>query len=145
MRVMSKMTDKAVIDYVQSEMPLKVRKAANAALDDLFSGPGGMTGRGMSYGKATGIVSKWWDANMRVSLIVDDGGNVSTEYEFKRWLRTITEERYEDALKESDGDEEYAEREAAHEEESAYETSIKYESSDVARLIFGSDGVDIIR
>jgi hypothetical protein len=144
MRVMSKMTDDAVLGYMKREMPLKVRKAANAALDDLFSGPGGMTGRGMSYVKATGIVSKWWDENMRVSLIVDDGGNVSTQYEFKRWVRTIVNERYEDALKESDGDEEYAEREAAYAEESAYETTTKYEPLDVAHLIFGSEARSIV-
>src|SRR5208337_4335279 len=107
---MSKSTDKDIEKYVLSMMPKNVKKALADAKYDLHYGPSGGGGR-MGYVKASKIVNDWWRDNMNDDLVVDDGGNVSTEHEFEHFVRESVKELYKEgkaqALKEGlDDDEE---------------------------------------
>jgi hypothetical protein len=140
---MSRSTDKYVEKYVSDKMPARVKKALAEAQFSLYYGSGG---GGMGWVKASKIVEEWWDKHMRDDLAVDDGGNVSTEHEFKRWLEQIADERYKEATQEAiDQDYEedevhpYASREAENYADGAMETTTVYDSGDVKRLILGKD------
>lgn len=150
---MSRSTDEDVAAYVREKMPARVRKALADAKYDLYYGPSG--GGGMGWEKASKIVEEWWDENMRDDLVVDDAGNVSTKYDFDRYLRQIYDERQKEAFQEAidqglDDSEEtwtiegteadrYAEREARNYVESTEEVMTHYDDSDVRRLVLGKE------
>lgn len=151
---MSKETDKAVESYVATKMPKPVKKALADAKYDLHYGPGG---GGMGWVKASKIVNEWWDRNMRSDLIVDDGGNVSTEHDWKKFVERIAKDRYKTARKElkaegvDDEESQHTEygyvtrleyeslQSADSETQSMNETATRYDASDVRRLVLGRD------
>lgn len=153
---MSKSTDKDIEKYVLSMMPKNVKKALGDAQFDLHHGPSG-GGRRMGYVQASKIVNDWWRNDMSDDLVVDDGGNVSTEYEFKRFVeksvKALYKEAKAEALKEGVDDEEerhteygyvteaeYAAKQSADfAEQSATETATAYSNRDVKRIVLGSD------
>ena len=152
---MSKSTDKDIEKYVLSMMPKNVKKALSDAKYDLHYGPSGGGGR-MGYVKASKIVNDWWRDDMNDDLVVDDGGNVSTEHEYKRFVEKSAKELYKEAkaeaLKEGVDDEEerhteygyvteaeYNARQSAHYgEESMNETATHYDNRDVKHIVLGS-------
>ena len=150
---MSRSTDKDIEKFVYERMPAKVRKALHDAKFELYHGPSG--GGGMGWVKASEIVESWFDQYMNSDLVVDDGGNVSTDYDFDKYVDQIYEEREKEALQEAIdegiGDDEkdewdrdeakmkYAQAEAERYADGARETTTAYDSSDVRRMILGKD------
>lgn len=141
---MSRSTDKDIEKFVFEQMPTKVKKALADAKYDLYYGPSG--GGGMGFVKASEIVERWWDEYMNDDLVVDDGGNVSTSYDFDKYVKQLGDERFTEAFQEAidDGDEGmFADTRASEEAtsyiESEYERATVYDSSDVRRLILGKD------
>lgn len=150
--------DKDITSYVLSMMPKTVKKALADAQHDLYYGPSSGKGR-MGWVQASKIVHDWWRDNMSDDLVVDDGGNVSTEYEYKKFVRQSVKELYKEgkaqALKEGlDDDEErdteygycseaeYAAKQSADfGEQSMNETSTLYSNRDVKALVLGRDFV----
>jgi len=151
---MSRSTDKDIEKYVRDQMPAKVRKALSHALYELWHGP---SGEGMGFIKAAKIVNDWWDENMGGNLVVDDAGNVSTESEWKRFVRQAAKDAYEgtkkQAIKDGVDDEEERNTEygyvtraeydamqaADFEEQSINEGSTLYEARDVRHVVLGSE------
>jgi hypothetical protein len=153
---MSKSTDKDIEKYVLSMMPKNVKKALSDAQYDLHYGPGG-SGRRMGYVQASKIVNDWWRSEMNDDLVVDDGGNVSTEHEFKRFVQESVKKLYKEgkaqALKEGlDDDEErnteygyvseaeYAAKQSADfGEQGLIETATVYSNRAIKHIVFGSE------
>jgi len=151
---MSKSQDKDVERYVFEQMPAKVKKALAVAQHELYSGP---SGSGMGYVKASKIVEDWWNENMRDDLVVDDGGNVSTQREFEKWVEKTALERYKEALKElkaegvDDNEERHTEygyvtelkyqamQSADYETQALNESGTLYDARQVRNLILGRD------
>lgn len=136
-------SDKHIEEYVRELMPKKVKVALLDAQNDLYYGPGS---GGMGWVKASKIVEDWWSENMRDDLVLDDGGNVVTLYEFEKAADQEIKDRYKEALKESrergDDDEEaenYATNEAEYYRESFSETVKLYHASSVKRIVLGRD------
>jgi len=152
---MSSSTDRDVVAFVEKKMPARVKKALADAKFSLHYGPSG--GGGMGWSKASKIVEDWLDANMHDDLVVDDGGNVSAQHSYTRYLEQLFDEQEKEALQEAI-DEGYetderewidgryqtpAEAEAARRAQAyvdgANEQSVLYEERDVRRLILGKD------
>jgi hypothetical protein len=147
---MSKSTDKDIEKYVADLMPPKVKKALRIAQESLYSGEG-------DWVKNSKIVNDWWNENMRADLVVDDGGNVSTEYEWDRFVEKAVKEMYKEAKKQAlaegiDDEEEQsteygyvteaeyaAQQSADHEGQNMNEVATRYNARDVKRLVLGRD------
>jgi hypothetical protein len=141
---MSKSTDKDIEKYVSELMPKKVKKALADAQFDLFHGPGG--GGGMGWVKASKIVEDWWSENMRDDLVVDDGGNVTSLYDYEKLADKESKDRYKEALKEGKAEgldedeiENFALREAEYYRESFNEVATMVDALHVKRMILGRD------
>jgi len=151
---MSRENDKAIVAYVVGEMPKRVKKALEDAKFDLHYGPGA---GGMGWVKASKIVNDWWSENMHGDLVVDDGGNVSTEHDWEKFVEEAAKRMYKEALAQGKADDvddeeerdteygyvterEYNARQSADFEEQALnENATRYDAHDVRRLVLGSE------
>jgi len=151
---MSRENDKAIVAYVMGEMPKRVKKALEDAKFDLHYGPGA---GGMGWVKASKIVNDWWSENMHGDLVVDDGGNVSTEHDWEKFVEEAAKRMYKEALAQGKADDvddeeerdteygyvterEYNARQSADFEEQALnENATRYDAHDVRRLVLGSE------
>jgi hypothetical protein len=111
----------------------------------------------MGFIKAAKIVETWWNENMGDDLIVDDAGNVSTKYEWDRFVRKSVKNAYEEAKKQAikDGVDDEEERNTEYgyvtragydamqsadfEEKSINENSTLYKSRDVRGVVLGRE------
>ena len=152
---MSKETDKAIEAYVAAEMPKRVKKALADAKYDLHYGPSG--GGGMGWTKASKIVNDWWSEHMGSDLVVDDGGNVSTQHDWDKFVERAAKDAYKQGLAQGKAegvdDNEQSHTEYGYVTEREYgalqsadfetkgmnENATVYDSRQVKRLVLGSE------